>query len=116
MPPNGAAIRLSKAVKDMRKESGIDSLSAILDAKLRVRTLAVQSHPHISVLRSELDRVGQKISGYLEPSVRIARNHDARIQFLVHHDGSGLCGRVYAVNSVFEDRSQFGRPETEPEG
>src|SRR5215813_10787571 len=115
MSSNGAAIRLSKAVKDMRKESAIDSLSAILNAKLRTIALAVQTDPHISVLRSKFDRVGQKISGYLQQPVRITQNDDARIQFLVHHDGLGLFGRMYAVGSVFDGRGQFGRSEIKPE-
>src|SRR5262245_59039255 len=115
MSSNGAAVRLTKAVKDMRKERALDSLSAILNAKLRTIALAVQTHPYISVLRSEFDRVGQKISGYLQQPVRITCNDDARIQFLVHHDGFGLCGRMYAIGSVFDETGQFGRSEIKPE-
>src|SRR5262249_43650998 len=115
MSSNGAAIRLTKAVEDIRKERVVDPLSAILNAKLRTIALAAQTHPHISVMRSEFDRVGQKISGYLLQPVRIARNDDPRIQFLVHHNGFGLCGRMYAVGGVRDDRSQLGRPEIKPE-
>src|SRR5262249_37890441 len=109
------AIVRSFAFRIADKESIALSFRMSLTAKLRTIALAVQTHAHISVLRSKFDRVGQKISGYLQQPVRITQNDDARIQFLVHHDGFGLCGRMYAVGSVFDETGQFGRSEIKPE-
>src|SRR5215471_14778080 len=100
MQSTGAAIRLSKAIKDIWKEIGFDSLAAILNAKFHAGARMLQSHTYLSICRSELDRVGQKIPSCLEQSIRVTRNDDARIQFRAHHDRFRFCDRLYAGNSV----------------
>ena len=79
MPADAAAVRLSKAIKDIRKESVFDSLSAVLHAKLRMKAGAMQTYPYIPAAGSELDRVAHEVPDHLLQAMGIAENQAVRL-------------------------------------
>jgi hypothetical protein len=78
----GRRISPAKALENMGKKIGLDTLTGIRNVQLEVRVNSLKDNLHSTAARSEFDRVGQQIPDDLLKPAGIAGN---RARFRVNH-------------------------------